>query len=298
MSFNVLPEKPNTSTFPHCRSRRGPRNAFTLIELLVVIAIIAILAAMLLPALSAAKVKAQRSICMNNEKQLYLGLHLYTDTDVKDRLPALVGTASWCWDMPAPAALTMMNNGCTKKTFYCPSTAPQYTDNENYLNPAPQSLWTFNFPAGTAEDNPNYFHIVGYTFAFGGTASKLNTRYQNTKMSTEMHQPVAGGVSFPESAADRVLIADIMISGANSYPASPNEPFQNITGGFYKPHLSAHLDRGVPKGANVGFKDGHVVWKKFFSPPAGFSVLPAGPWQITEDQYTMVRTSSGPYFWW
>ncbi len=56
------------------------RSAFTLIELLVVIAIIAILAAMLLPALAKARAKACQSSCINNLKQLQLGMRMYLDT--------------------------------------------------------------------------------------------------------------------------------------------------------------------------------------------------------------------------
>jgi prepilin-type N-terminal cleavage/methylation domain-containing protein len=57
----------------------NPKRAFTLIELLVVIATIAILSALLFAAITAAKTKTQRIVCINNLRQLNLGIHLYLD---------------------------------------------------------------------------------------------------------------------------------------------------------------------------------------------------------------------------
>lgn len=88
-------------------SKAVGRSAFTLIELLVVIAIIAILAAMLLPALTKAKKRAQRVYCISNLRQLAYGWRMYS-TDYRDRLvssypgvgvsiPPQSYLASWCY---------------------------------------------------------------------------------------------------------------------------------------------------------------------------------------------------------
>jgi prepilin-type N-terminal cleavage/methylation domain-containing protein/prepilin-type processing-associated H-X9-DG protein len=95
--MSKLPQMKGPSFAPHAaprtqtaRSRAScPRyneTAFTLIELLVVIAIIAILAALLLPALAKAKTKALKAQCLNNLKQIGLGVTMY-GSDYRERFP-------------------------------------------------------------------------------------------------------------------------------------------------------------------------------------------------------------------
>jgi prepilin-type N-terminal cleavage/methylation domain-containing protein/prepilin-type processing-associated H-X9-DG protein len=122
------------------RTRRG----FTLIELLVVIAIIAILAAILFPVFARAREKARQTSCLNNVKQLALGVHMYIN-DNDGRLPSY----------------RMGETGALQNTKWQHQITPYIKNSNIYLCPSGAKTYGSSNAATTSHYGWNWYYLFG-----------------------------------------------------------------------------------------------------------------------------------------
>ncbi|HXE42699.1 MAG TPA: prepilin-type N-terminal cleavage/methylation domain-containing protein [Candidatus Baltobacteraceae bacterium] len=221
--------------------------AFTLIELLVVIAIIAILAAMLLPALSAAKRKAAQSACINNEKQIALGIKMYLDDNNES--------------FPACASQNIYGFHLEDWIYWRTNTAtyPAFEKSLIVIAMANASRATFRCPMDKDDsDRLQYADSNGpYLFSYSLNNYGLDGSGKNLGMTSVID--TSGAVYLFKESAVRNPSGKIMVAeepGSQNAKDSPDGA-NLINDGRWIPNADPLTLRHSGK-ADVAFTDGHV----------------------------------------